>query len=223
MNRRTHVLWVFVLLTACASQAGPRLETVDDVLGALEDAGAVIAETAILAHPGLGAPGQVWQVNRSLVQITEFESEAARQAVSDRLSPDGLTLDGQPLVWSDRPHLWAIGRVIVAYEGMDGPTILLLSGLLGDPLTTQPGADAPYPPAVTAAISALADDLAIDPAMVEVVSFEEAEWPDACLGAAGPGEACAEVVTPGWRVILQASGETYELHTDLIGSDVRGF
>ncbi len=222
MNRWTLIVSALLLLAACGPSAGPRLETTDDILGALRDAGATVAETAILAHPSLGAPGRVWQVNDSLVQITEFEDEAARQAVSDQISSDGLTLGGQPLVWAERPQLWAVGRVILAYDGIDGPTILLLGGLLGDPMTTQAGEDVPYPPAVTAAISALAQDLAIDPAMVAVASYEEVEWPDACLGVAGSGETCAEVITPGWRVILQAGGETYELRTDSFGSEVRG-
>ena len=221
MNRKAVLLWITTLLTACAPLAGPHIKTADDVLSALEEAGATVAETEMLALPTLGGVGHVWQVNRSIVQITEFESEAARQEVSEQISPDGLSLSGRPLVWSDRPQIWAIGRVIVTYVGTDGPTIVLLSGLLGDPLTPQEGMDAPYPPAVTAAIAALAEESGIDPALVQVVSFEEVEWPDACLGAPRPGEGCAEVVTPGWRVTLRAGDETVEVHTDEVGMEVR--
>jgi len=220
MRRCRYILWIGVALAACAP-AAPRLVTAEDILAALQEAGATLAETELIAHPSLEAVGRVWQVNESLIQITEYESVAARQAVSDRLSPDGLALGGVPLLWSDRPHLWAIGRVIVAYEGLDGPTILLLSGLLGDPLTGQAAAEGPYPPAVTAAIAALAGDLAVDPATIEVVAFEEVEWPDACLGAAQAGETCAGVVTPGWRVTLLAGDEAIELHTDQVGAVVR--
>ena len=45
-------------------------------------------------------------------------------------------------------------------------------------------------------------------------SVEFVEWPDACLGIAQRDVACAEVITPGYRIILEANGATYEYHTD---------
>jgi hypothetical protein len=56
---------------------------------------------------------------------------------------------------------------------------------------------------------------------IEVVSAEEEEWPDACLGLAGEDEVCAQVVTPGWEVTLTADGEEYVVRTDQNGSAVR--
>jgi hypothetical protein len=46
-----------------------------------------------------------------------------------------------------------------------------------------------------------------------IVSVEAVDWPDACLGAARPDEACAQVITPGYRVIVEQSGATIEYHT----------
>lgn len=46
-----------------------------------------------------------------------------------------------------------------------------------------------------------------------VVRVEEVDWPDACLGAARPDEACAQVLTPGYRVVVEAGGRTIEYHT----------
>lgn len=60
----------------------------------------------------------------------------------------------------------------------------------------------------------LARQLQIDPSVVEIVSVEPVEWPDACLGAAAPGEMCAQVVTPGYRITLEVEGKTYLYHTD---------
>jgi hypothetical protein len=40
------------------------------------------------------------------------------------------------------------------------------------------------------------------------------EWPDACLGIEQPDVACAEVITPGYRVLLEANGQLYDYHTD---------
>jgi len=49
---------------------------------------------------------------------------------------------------------------------------------------------------------------------IEVVEAERMEWPDACLGVAEEGEACAEVITPGWEITLRAEGEEYVFRTD---------
>jgi hypothetical protein len=49
---------------------------------------------------------------------------------------------------------------------------------------------------------------------ITVKSVEFAQWPDACLGISQPDVACAEVITPGYRILLEASGQKYEYHTD---------
>jgi hypothetical protein len=46
-----------------------------------------------------------------------------------------------------------------------------------------------------------------------LVMVEEVAWPDACLGAARPDEACATVITHGYRVIVQRDGSLIEYHT----------
>lgn len=76
------------------------------------------------------------------------------------------------------------------------------------------------PAAVDAAISALADQLGLDPALISLAGFEAVEWPDSCLGVATPGVMCTEVITPGYRVVLSAAGKGYELHTNQDGSQV---
>lgn len=70
-----------------------------------------------------------------------------------------------------------------------------------------------------APISAAVDDLAarLGTYTIEIVSVEPVDWPDACLGLARPDEACAQVITPGLRIILSVGGRQYEYHTDLTG------
>jgi len=85
--------------------------------------------------------------------------------------------------------------------------------------TPAPGA---YLPAVEAARRYLAEKLAIgDPASIKVIQVEETEWPDACLGVTRPGEMCAQVITPGFRITLEAQGKRHILHTNQSGSVVR--
>ncbi len=83
--------------------------------------------------------------------------------------------------------------------------LLLLNGLLGDPLTAQPeGPEEPYPPAVAAAMVAWAESQDVDPADVEVVGYAAAEWLDGCLGLPAAGESCAPGTVRGWVVELRA-------------------
>jgi hypothetical protein len=56
---------------------------------------------------------------------------------------------------------------------------------------------------------------------IEVIEAEQREWPDACLGLAEEGEACAEVITPGWEITLRAAGEEYVLRTDETADVIR--
>ena len=62
---------------------------------------------------------------------------------------------------------------------------------------------------------ALASRLGISADEIRTVSVERVDWPDACLSIRREGLFCAQVVTPGYRVLLQADGQTYEYHTDL--------
>lgn len=101
---------------------------------------------------------------------------------------------------------------------------ILISTLVLGLLLTACGPQAPpedQPEAVEAAKSALAESLGIDADQIEVVSYEETEWPDACLGLAESGEMCAQVITPGYQVTMEADGETYVARTDVSGDQVR--
>jgi len=46
------------------------------------------------------------------------------------------------------------------------------------------------------------------------VSAEAVEWPDASLGNPQPGMVYAQVVTPGYKIILSARGQQYEYHSE---------
>jgi hypothetical protein len=67
----------------------------------------------------------------------------------------------------------------------------------------------------------LAEQLQVDPTTIEVVTVEEVEWRDACLGIQNPDVMCAQVITPGYRIVLEVDGEQHEVHTNLDGSSVQ--
>lgn len=76
------------------------------------------------------------------------------------------------------------------------------------------------PPAARRAAEALAERLGVEPESVTVVSADYVEWPDACLGLAAPGQMCAQVITPGYRIALEAGGRSYLYHSDASGRSV---
>jgi hypothetical protein len=77
------------------------------------------------------------------------------------------------------------------------------------------------PEAVLDAQQWLADQLNTAVEQVEVAEVEQMEWTDACLGLGQPNEACAQVITPGWRAVFEVNGELYEVRTDETGTVIR--
>lgn len=67
-------------------------------------------------------------------------------------------------------------------------------------------------PAVASALADLAARLKIGDGQVTVMSVEAVEWPDASLGCAQRGRMYAQVITPGYRILLAAGGKEYEYH-----------
>jgi putative hemolysin len=86
-----------------------------------------------------------------------------------------------------------------------------------------PGKDDPKAAAQagTLAMQKLATDLMIDPNTIKVTSTELVTWPDACLGLAAADEMCAQVETPGYRVVLTAGPMNYTYRTDVAGKNIR--
>ena len=212
---------ILAALAGCSGSSaptGPVIDTTDQLIAALQQAGRQIEETAMLAVLGELVGGQVFFLDGSRLDVFEYESAEARQAAAE-----SLTNGGAAAAASDEPFVaWGRGRIIVVYRGSEGGAIALLSGLLGDPLTLPHDAvDEPYPPAVSAAIAFLAQSLGDDPGRIVVVKYEAAEWPDACLGLGRPSEACAEVVMAGWRIVLRLDQTTYTLRSDSYGELVR--
>ena len=77
------------------------------------------------------------------------------------------------------------------------------------------------PQAALNARKMLVEQLKVDVDLVGLVSAEPVDWPDACMGIQTPGVMCAQVITPGYKVVLSANGLEYEFHTNESGDVVR--
>jgi hypothetical protein len=56
---------------------------------------------------------------------------------------------------------------------------------------------------------------------IQTTEIEAVEWRDSCLDAAHPGEMCLQVITPGYRVVLDTPLGEFEIHTDQRGANLR--
>jgi len=68
--------------------------------------------------------------------------------------------------------------------------------------------------AVAAAKADLMERLGVREEAIVVKAAEAVQWPDSSLGCPQPGMMYAQVITPGFRVVLEVAGQTYEYHTD---------
>jgi hypothetical protein len=225
-----------LLLAACSPQTGqPEIPDTGDRVGdaaalvaALEEAGATVEEAGRVEPAFFDVDARLIRVNGQDVQVFEFPDEASRQTASDTIDPSAALIGGTVPEWLDVPHFWASGRVIVLYVGQDQTVIDQLTRVLGPPVATGAGTAggaqptiAVQPEAVIAAARNAAAALGVNIDQVRIISFEQVEWPDACLGLPQTDEACAQVVTPGFRVVLEINGQQLEFHTDQTGTNIR--
>ncbi len=102
------------------------------------------------------------------------------------------------------------------------------------PANTQPAPTQPAPTlepqtlpptgiegATQTVIEMLAAQLGVDPGDIQVVEASPVEWADSCLGVHLKDVMCAMVVTPGYKIVLQIQGKTYEFHTNVDASSVQ--
>lgn len=69
--------------------------------------------------------------------------------------------------------------------------------------------------AITAAASDAANVLRVPIDQITVESLEAREWSDSCLGLPEDGEACLDVITPGYLIVL---GDGFSYRTDMLGN-----
>ena len=86
------------------------------------------------------------------------------------------------------------------------------------PIVAEPapsaGEPTPTPPAETELVRQdLAQRLKIPLDQVSVFSVEAVDWPDTSLGCPKPNVLYAQVITPGYEILLDVGGQQYSYHT----------
>ena len=77
------------------------------------------------------------------------------------------------------------------------------------------------PAAVLLAQSLLAEQLDVPVEEITIVSVEEVEWSDSCLGLGSAAEICLAEITPGWQVFFDVNGKQYEVRSNQAGTIIR--
>ncbi|MFN3982155.1 MAG: hypothetical protein ACK4SA_17400 [Caldilinea sp.] len=65
-----------------------------------------------------------------------------------------------------------------------------------------------------AALQFVAGQLGVESEALHIQSVKAVQWPDASLGCPQPDMVYAAVITPGYLVTVERTGELYAVHTD---------
>ena len=86
------------------------------------------------------------------------------------------------------------------------------------PTLAVPGGESDREEIVAAVVTDLAQRLGISPGQITVISVTAKTWSDASLGCPEPGMMYAQVLTPGYQIILEAGGTQYDYRADQSGN-----
>jgi hypothetical protein len=89
------------------------------------------------------------------------------------------------------------------------------------PSQAEPPAGAGPAAIADAAVQFAAGELGVEAGSIQVISVDAVDWNNSCLGAAQPDEMCLEVITPGYRVLLDVDGKEVAVHTNQAGTYMR--
>src|SRR5215207_1458464 len=82
------------------------------------------------------------------------------------------------------------------------------------PTMDQPNIDPKAQAAVDAALRDAAANVGGNPSDLRIEQVQPQEWSDSSLGCPQPGAMYAQVLTPGFRILIAAGGRQLEYHAD---------
>jgi hypothetical protein len=67
-------------------------------------------------------------------------------------------------------------------------------------------------------MKALGSELQLRLEDIRLVSVEQVDWPNSCMGVERKGVMCLDVITPGYLLVFETTSGTYEVHTNIDGT-----
>lgn len=92
---------------------------------------------------------------------------------------------------------------------------------VGEPYGTPAPESDDSTAAIAAAKAHIANDLATTEKAINLITITKEEWPDSCLGLPEEDEMCAMMMVSGYKVTLDADGETVTYRTNQNGTMVK--
>jgi hypothetical protein len=200
-----HKFAIFIALTVAALMLGACVSTEEPVSTEIPKIVITPAETAAIP-------------TETSVPVEAIIQELARQLGVEAASIQVISIDAAE--WPDsclgaaRPDEMCLEVITPGYGGIvevNGVRYEFRSDLSGDQVRI-------IPTAVDAAQQALALKLGVSSESVQMLSFTQMTWRDSCLGVEITNQACLDVITPGYQIVLQANGEQYIYHSDERGN-----
>ncbi len=227
-NLKVVLLAFAVILAACSPRLIPLPTQAPVLLG---------TPTAGISAPGTRAPGlpssldtpTAGAVSQPTTTHVPVDIPAAQRAAIDTLSQSlGMPASAISVVSSEAvtwPNgclgVTRIGVMCTQFQVPGFKIILSAGGKQYEVHTNQDGtsvapSEAMQAPGPAEAVAAkqLATNLGIPVREVKVDSSTPIEFPNSCLGVSQQGVMCAQVVTPGYLIVLEANGRQYEYHTN---------
>ena len=119
-----------------------------------------------------------------------------------------------------KKHLISIALLTLTITACS-PVAQATEGPITDEQSTPTHIPVDLTSAQRAALMALSENVGQPVDEIKLVSTEGVEWPDGCLGIQEEGLTCTQVITPGFRVILEANGRQVEYRTNEDGTQIR--
>jgi hypothetical protein len=120
-----------------APPTGPvsRAPAFDVLVTELRAAGFSVEVGEAVNEPFFSVAGRGAKASGGRLEVFEYPNAAARQADSDKISPDGFQVGNSMVDWVDQPHFFAHGAALVLYVGRDAGLIDQLTTLYGAAIT----------------------------------------------------------------------------------------
>lgn len=158
--------------------------------------------------------GQVQVLSQRTTELTaqDFACEGATPGAGDKTLPAEMMGQEIVLAVGEKQYLYrGYGKRVVfcGEAGQAGPQPI------SSPSAGESGSgtlDADGLHMLTQAREELAQKLGVTPKDITVVTAEPIMWSDTSLGCPEPGQMYAQVITPGYRFILEYEGKQYDYH-----------
>ncbi len=171
----------------------------------------VLASSVLLAACGPGVPEDEPAMTTTPAGETAVpptpESYPAQETIPTPPSDTGYPSQNEPAVVTDTAYPAQVDLTTLTPQAGDGTP----------QVAPQPGVPGGEQPVGELVIADLAQRLALETSAIEIVSQEEVDWSDSALGCPAPDMNYLQVITPGFKIVLQANGSTYDYHTDTRG------